>query len=190
MTSPHRLAMPFVRERLAAGDEVADQAWASTALILHDHTDVGPEALFIERASRRGDRWSGQMALPGGKRDPGDVDLVHTARREAAEEVGVRLDDPIGRLPDVGSRGRGGFISTIAFEVSSRPALTLETAEVAHAVWIPLAHLLDPVNAKRYRYKGIGNFSSVVFDRHVVWGLTYGILQQFAVLLDREIPRP
>ncbi len=182
--------MAFVRERLGAHDEVADRAWASTALILHDHDDHGPEVLLIERAARRGDRWSGQMALPGGKRDPGDTDLVHTARREANEEVGVHLGDPMGRLPDVGSRGRGGFIATIAFELPARPPLVLETAEVAHAVWIPVTHLLNPLNAKRYRYKGIGGFSSIVYERHVVWGLTYGILQEFASLIGRELPRP
>ncbi len=189
--APDPVSMAFVRERLAAAPaQEADRSWAATALVLHEHGDHGVEALLIERARRRGDRWSGQMALPGGRRDDTDVDLVHTARREAREEVGITLPDPIGRLPDVGSRSRGGFISTVAFEVPARPPLVLEEAEVAAAVWIPLAHLLDPANAHPYRWAGVGRFPSVVYGEHVVWGLTHGILDRFLGLLDLELPRP
>jgi 8-oxo-dGTP pyrophosphatase MutT (NUDIX family) len=50
-----------------------------------------PEILFIKRAGRAGDRWSGHTALPGGKRDPADVDDRAAAVRETQEEVGLDL---------------------------------------------------------------------------------------------------
>lgn len=63
-----------------------------------------PEVLFIKRASRVGDRWTGHVALPGGKRDPEDVDDKAAATREAWEEIGLDLttDDCIhvGNLPE------------------------------------------------------------------------------------------
>lgn len=63
-----------------------------------------PEVLFIKRASREGDRWTGHVALPGGKRDPEDVDDRAAAIREASEEIGFDLttDDVIsvGNLPE------------------------------------------------------------------------------------------
>jgi len=62
-----------------------------------------PEVLFIKRASRQGDRWTGHVALPGGRRDPDDVDDVAAAVRETEEEVGISLTEEnsiaIGSLP-------------------------------------------------------------------------------------------
>lgn len=50
-----------------------------------------PEVLFIKRAARKGDKWNGHVALPGGKRDPEDDSDAVTAMREAEEEVGIDL---------------------------------------------------------------------------------------------------
>lgn len=62
-----------------------------------------PEALFIKRAARKGDRWQGHVALPGGRRDPEDADDQATAVRETAEEVGIDLGEGkaiyVGNLP-------------------------------------------------------------------------------------------
>lgn len=51
-----------------------------------------PEVLFIKRASRKGDRWSGHVALPGGGRDAEDADDLTTAIRETREEIGLDLN--------------------------------------------------------------------------------------------------
>lgn len=62
-----------------------------------------PEVLFIKRASRKGDRWTGHVALPGGGRDPEDADDHATAIRETSEEVGIDLNEEdtiaVGNLP-------------------------------------------------------------------------------------------
>lgn len=64
-----------------------------------------PEVLFIKRAARPGDRWNSHVALPGGKRDPGDENDRAVAVRETWEEVGLDLNNDrslfIGNLPEI-----------------------------------------------------------------------------------------
>lgn len=169
---------------------VGDASWeAATALILvEDGADL--DVLFIERAARGGDRWSGQMALPGGRREERDPDLATTARRETLEEVGVHLPDPVGRLDDHRERFGRGYVATFVYALDHRPAVVPEPREVAGAVWIPLAHLLHPESAVRYRYRGMGPFAGIEHDGRTVWGLTLGILQGFADVIGTQLPAP
>src|ERR1043166_740677 len=78
---------------------------AAVAVILRDGDDV-IEALFIHRAVRAGDVWSGQIAFPGGRREPIDTDLLTTAIRETREEVGIDLSgaERLGVLDDLHPR--------------------------------------------------------------------------------------
>lgn len=50
-----------------------------------------PEILFIRRTTRKGDRWSGHVAFPGGKRESSDADDRSTSIRETEEEIGLDL---------------------------------------------------------------------------------------------------
>jgi 8-oxo-dGTP pyrophosphatase MutT (NUDIX family) len=63
-----------------------------------------PEVLLIKRAARPGDRWTGHIALPGGKREPRDPDDRATSERETREETGLELNVDhclyIGNLPE------------------------------------------------------------------------------------------
>ena len=54
--------------------------------------EKGPEVLFIERAVKEGDPWSGQMAFPGGRTELKDKSSLDTARRETLEEIGFDLN--------------------------------------------------------------------------------------------------
>ncbi len=158
-----------------------------------------PELLLIERSARAGDPWSGQMAFPGGRAEPGESEL-ETARRETREEVGLDLERArlLGRLDDQQGRPRqpsGALvISAFVFELGAEPAEPLVTsAEVESALWVPVADLLLPERQVEYRYPQApgASFPGVLVGepgRHVVWGLTYRFVSRFFEVLGRAFP--
>ncbi len=153
MTSgPSRLA--DIRARLRpASDPTAEEPglwWAAVALILVPEPDA---FLLIRRADRVGDPWSGHLALPGGRRQSDDTDLLATAIRETREEVGVVLDhtDLAGVLPDVVPRIPvlpPVAVRPFVFTLARRPP-TIASPEVAETAWIELASLA-PDDAREY----------------------------------------
>lgn len=165
---------------------------AAVALVFHQPPGGAPELLFIERAKKEGDPWSGQMAFPGGRHDPGDSDISATASREAFEEVGVQLDRPFGRLDDFsGSRNPRVpplVVSPFAYEARERPTL-MPNEEVQSTVWIPVPWILHPDSSYDYRFERpefSGTFPAVRFEGYTVWGLTYRILGNLFEVLGRE----
>jgi 8-oxo-dGTP pyrophosphatase MutT (NUDIX family) len=169
---------------------------AAVALVLRGAPER-PELLFIERAERPGDPWSGHMAFPGGRLEPGDPGPRAAAERETLEEVGLDLAaaESIGRLDDLHGHHVAGVprlvISAFVYHLPDPPRLVLNH-EVREALWLPLGELRDPVRAVGHPprsgdllYPGI-----LVGDpgRHVVWGLTYRFLEIFFRLLGRPLP--
>ncbi len=159
-----------------------------------------PDALdlcFILRATREGDRWSGQMAFPGGRAELQDPTAEAVAMRETQEEVGLNLSDAesLGPLPPVSLRPMGGPLGVLApsaFHVGqARPTLTPNDGEVERAYWIPVSHLWDPQHNDTIDWDFRGQplrFSGIRFGDHVIWGLTYRVLAQLGGMLQRPLP--
>ncbi|GAA6015824.1 hypothetical protein JCM10207_008809 [Rhodosporidiobolus poonsookiae] len=116
------------------------------------------EILYIRRATRSTDRWSGHVAFPGGRSEPDDESAQFTAMRETWEEVGLDLAEKdwisIGQLDDreiTTSLGKRllMILSPFVFLHTSpyTPVPEVQEDEVASAHWIPL-ELLHPPTAK------------------------------------------
>lgn len=158
-----------------------------------------PDALalcFILRATREGDRWSGQMAFPGGKAEPDDPSAQAVAIREAREEVDLRLEhaEALGALPSISLRPAGalGVLSPFVFYAGvERPPLQPQADEVAEVYWIPLPYLWDERNRGTIDWEHQGQlwrFPGIRFGEHVIWGLTHRVLVQWAEQLGRSLP--
>jgi 8-oxo-dGTP pyrophosphatase MutT (NUDIX family) len=173
-----------LRARLSQSSTPADLdhslLWAAVAVVL----TPDPEAiLLIRRADRHGDPWSGHTALPGGRREPQDVDLRATATRETFEEIGVDLSSAtfVGSLADVVPRTP--VLPPIAvrpyvFLVPRPPKLALNQ-EVASAQWVLLDELLDPGSYRTVQLELSGHMrevSAYQIEGSVVWGMTERIL--------------
>jgi 8-oxo-dGTP pyrophosphatase MutT (NUDIX family) len=177
--------LTWLRDRLAVHRALVDERgdpliWAAVAVILAPEPD---SILLIRRAEQAGDPWSGHMALPGGRQDPAEADLVTTAIRETAEEVGLELrpEHLLGSLDDVVPRTPSLppiAVRPYVFALDRRPGLTLNP-EVAAARWIPLDLLLHPdtYHSVRLEIRGESReFPAYRLDDSVVWGMTERIL--------------
>lgn len=147
-----------------------------------------PAVLLVRRARSARDPWSGQMALPGGRRDPEDADLRETAVRETREEVGVDLDHAgvlVGRLPDLKPTSRAIprlVIAPFVFKLSRDAEACVASAEIAAVYWVPVAALTAPGGRSAVTIDtpaGRREFPCYRVEGHPVWGLTYRILQRF-----------
>jgi 8-oxo-dGTP pyrophosphatase MutT (NUDIX family) len=195
MSLAQPLSRPLERlaQRLAARPpaEVTDPGliWAAVAVVLADRAEPGgPVLLLIRRAERAGDPWSGHMGLPGGRRDPGDPDLLTTAIREVLEEVGVRLapEHLLGTLDDVAPRTPvlpPVAVRPFVFALPEPPPLQ-PNAEIAAAGWVALPELLDPRTRRTVQVEVRGEsrlVSAFVTDAGIVWGMTERILSLLLV---------
>lgn len=169
--------MLVARLRAWAPPEPLDEvALAAVATIVRPGKD-SPEILFIERAMRDGDPWSGDIAFPGGKREDFDASLLATAIRETKEEIGLRLDESafVARLEDVYGRVNSYRVAQFVFVVTEETRLTV-TPEVASFFWVPMSTLTDPKLVETIRLERGGHSFEVPCIRlgnHVLWGMTF-----------------
>jgi 8-oxo-dGTP pyrophosphatase MutT (NUDIX family) len=192
-------SLDAIRSALAAHEPrriEPDRGHAAVALALRPGGG-GPQVLLIERARCEGDPWSGHMAFPGGRVEPGDPDPRGAAERETLEEVGLALAgaEALGRLDDLqGRAGQPGLvISAFVFHVIDPPELS-PNHEVQEAFWFPLSELRDPQRQVEYRERRLPGvrFPAIRVGepgRQVVWGLTYRFLEDFFQLVGYPLPR-
>lgn len=157
---------------------------------------TGPDVCFIRRAEREGDPWSGHVAFPGGRAEPGDPSAHAVAERETHEEIGLSLQEShrVGTLPLMAKVRRGITLFPFVYFVdhSTRAQATVRMPEeVASVFWVPMRHLFDPDAVTQLDYSLDGNdltFPGVRFDEHIIWGLTLHVLHSFATLVDHRLP--
>jgi 8-oxo-dGTP pyrophosphatase MutT (NUDIX family) len=168
---------------------------AAIALVLRSSTAGNPELLMIKRAELESDPWSGHVACPGGRMEPTDRDLEHTAMRETWEETGVDLERNgrmLGTLDDISPRTPHLPPLIIRPYVAIvKPDVTIVASEeVAAAFWVPLSAIRESTAWGRevVRVRGVGEREEAVFRHgdYLVWGLTHRALTQFLELLTRE----
>lgn len=181
-----------IRERLAGHipveDGTSEARAAAVAIILRPrNSDV--DVLFIKRAEYHLDPWSGQVAFPGGRQEPGDADLLGTALREIREEIGVDLSHEfqlLGRLDDLHSQTvklPNVFVRPYVIAIADTAGFQL-SHEVAEAFWIPLSFLRTVSNWQQTSVSARGldfDVRACVFEGKIIWGMTERILTQ---LLD------
>ncbi|UCG86717.1 MAG: CoA pyrophosphatase [Gemmatimonadota bacterium] len=179
----------FLRRHCPHRIEEPSAMRAAVAVVLAPGRSGDPELLLIKRAERHGDPWSGQMALPGGRQEPGDSSLLHTVRRETHEETGIELteDQVLGELDDLHPRTSvlpPIVVRPFVFGLPHQPVVQISDEVTLH-LWVPLSELRNSAAQSSLTVRGKRlEVSSYVIGPHVIWGMTEHIIKPIIELAD------
>ena len=168
---------------------------ASVLLFLYPYTtprQSAPELhlVLIRRPEYPGVH-SGQIALPGGRREDNEL-LQSTALREAHEEVGLVPEtvEIIGQLSSLYTPPSNFCIYPFVAFSPVRPEFRPDAIEVAELIEVPLSLLFNPATYKEemWHIPNYGDRRVPFFDvfGHYVWGATAMILSEFLTLLQND----
>jgi 8-oxo-dGTP pyrophosphatase MutT (NUDIX family) len=184
---PARAAVAIVLRSTPPEPDVRQDAHHASRITHH-----AIEVLLILRADRTGDPWSGQVALPGGRRDPSDATLQDTAVRETLEETGIDLATDglvLGTLDEL--RPRTPHLPPIIvtpYVAIVRPDPTLQISdELADAFWAPWSIFADPgrTDERTINVRGADwQVASYLVGERIVWGMTERMLRQLAQIIS------
>ncbi|MEQ9424693.1 MAG: CoA pyrophosphatase [Cyclobacteriaceae bacterium] len=133
---------------------------------------------------------SGQIALPGGKFEPEDKNLVQTALRESWEEIGIERDhvSVIGGLSQLFIPVSDFVVHPVIGYVNEVPSLTPDQIEVEHIIEADLNGLLDPQNSSEtdIEINASLNIRAPYFrvNDKIVWGATAMMLAELVEVIN------
>ncbi|MCB9496480.1 MAG: HAD-IA family hydrolase [Fibrobacteria bacterium] len=166
---------------------------AAVAVLARGLGSGDPRVLLGKRREDPRDPWSGHLALPGGRRDESDGDLLDTAIRELQEEAGLAVDRTraCGPLPDVVAgrvTGRDTRVRPWLIEANPGDEPGFGDGEMVSWEWFPLRDL-DRADLKVRVRPGEGwDLPGVRRPQGTLWGMTLNLLQSVwdGPLVDRS----
>ena len=182
-----------ITEKLSKTLKPAEDLDAGAAVVvLLRAADQEFQVLFVKRAEKLTDPWSGQTAFPGGKRDTEDKDLKETVVRETLEETGMNLLEGcrfLGAMEPVRSTQKPEMqILPFVVLLEKEEAIKLNE-ELTGYFWTPLKELAKHKGTVKFSF---GEYPAYIIENHIIWGLTYKIMHNLLSLsssIKEEKPR-
>lgn len=198
---PARLPPPPAALMPVRVGETAARRWPGSpsggrpaaVLVLIVPDDAGEARIILTERATGGRHHSGEISFPGGRAESDDPDLVATALREAAEEIGLRPADAgvrvIGTLEPFWIPVSNYLVTPVVAVADVRPSLTAAPDEVARIVEAPVSAFLGdaPIEiVERTIDDWTIRYGAYAVDGLSVWGATARILGQLGALLTSE----
>lgn len=181
-----RRVSDYVPQRLEAA-----HGFPEAAVLLPITRSETPELVLTLRASGLSTH-GGEVAFPGGRRDPQDPDLIFTALREAQEEIGlapglVEIIGPLSTLVSLHGIQVTPYVGVIPDFVEYQP----NDAEIAAVFSVPLEFFREDPRETTHRidYRGRDWYvPSYRYGEYKIWGLTaIMIVELMNVIYDANI---
>lgn len=143
---------------------------------------------LIHRTHNENDRHSGQISLPGGKKDDTDEDFSDTALRETWEEIGVEIPQIkiLKELSPIYIPPSNFFVYAFLSYLEETPVFKFQEAEVQEVLEVPLSliyHLPNPPEITELPKSKGYKVPFIDFNGHKIWGATSMILSELNQLL-------
>ena len=181
----------LARHRPPAMDQLAPEA---SVLVPVTDSAREPELILTRRAAHMNSH-AGEVAFPGGKKDPGDPDLLATALRESHEEIGLppQRVQVLGQLSPLQSRAGIKVTPWVGLVAQDIP-LTPSPDELESIFRVPLGYFLETPPRNDHLVTWMGHEYLMPSYRHgdyVIWGLTaYIIVDLLNTVYDAGISLP
>jgi len=177
------------RERVLANTYESQNYRPSAVLILlYPNEQEQTSVLLIERMTYNGHH-SGQIAFPGGKAEPDDLDLQATALREFFEETGADVTPTvIGKLTPVYIPVSKFMVQPFVSFVEQKPNFLASAYEVNELIEWEINHLLKPEIIKETTIEPTPGYKikTPYFDLQgkVLWGATAMMLNELKKIIS------
>jgi len=159
-----------------------DSLQAAVLILLYPHNSK-VHTVFIQRHEYAGVH-GGQISFPGGKKEKGDNDLLHTAIREASEETGINAD----KLEIIGILTPLIVVTPVLAWSDTRPDFRIQESEVKFVIEAEVDRFLDHSIVKTRPFMIRGETTDIRYfdyDGHVIWGATAMIFHELLTIINR-----
>jgi 8-oxo-dGTP pyrophosphatase MutT (NUDIX family) len=156
-----------------------------TAAVLVPLLDMDQPEIVLTRRADHLPQHAGQVSFPGGAAEKNDPSAVHTALREAFEEIGLpaELTTPLGFLDRLDTISDYRVLPVVA--LVQPPVIWMpDQREVAEVFTIPLTFIMNLEHYENRPVERSGVEYSIwylQYERHTIWGATAAILLNLAM---------
>lgn len=184
----HCLFSPPARPRYS-WDEILqkDPKYAAVNILLYLKDDEWYFPLML-RTYNKHDKHSGQISLPGGKREESDKNFAETAKRETMEEMGVDMyyNRIIREITPIYIPPSNFYVYPFISYTKRNTTFTLQETEAKELIEFPVASLLELHDEPEFialpETNGV-KVPVISFNGYIIWGATAMILSEFSLLL-------
>ena len=143
---------------------------------------------LMVRSTNERDRHSGQISLPGGKREEYDENFEQTAKRETFEEMGIDIhyNRIIREMSSIYIPPSNFYVKAFVSYTKKNPVFTLQKTEAVELIEFPVTELLSLSEQPEMMVLPSSRGAEVPvinFNNYIIWGATSMILSEFSHLL-------